>query len=609
MPHVVCPRCQRANPHEAVFCHFDGVELRPSAGFAAFNQLPQEFTFPSGRRCRTYDDLVQGCQYEWDDARDLLRQGKFGHFLASIGRMDLVRAAQEVQAKANDPDIALHDFINRLPAHQVAGPRLDLHPRRLILGTLKAGESCQVQLTVTNLGKGLLHGSIKVTEGGEWLHLPAEGSAGGNGQCTLKTAREQQVTLRIVTTGLPAPQSYSARLAVITNGGIVDVPVRLDLTPQPFLKAPFQGATNPRALAERMRTNPQRAVPLLEGGEVKKWFGANGWTYPVAGKTAKGVAAVQQFFEGMGLSRPPPVQMADTAVHLVCQPGETAPGQIKLRTTAKKWVYAQADSDAVWLRVTTPNVSGPQEADIAFEADASLMDAGRLYEGNVLILANAGQKLSLRVRAEVRRPQVSLSQLVFRPVLVGALLGLVYRLFLAGPADLYARVLAATPNPTVPPGSLFAWTLSPLDEPGFIRHFVLLTWWLGALLGGLLLWRRGDRWTDVFCGVIAGAGAGVAGSATFACLLPVINVIPRLIWSVPYGLFKETSLADSAWLWTPVWIVLCAACWAAIGGVLGLLLRSAGRWGLSVLGCLTWPLSTLLEAVGWKRAAAVFVLE
>src|SRR5689334_6730741 len=43
-----CPRCQRANPHEAVFCYFDGVVLRQGvAGVALPAQLPQEFIFPS----------------------------------------------------------------------------------------------------------------------------------------------------------------------------------------------------------------------------------------------------------------------------------------------------------------------------------------------------------------------------------------------------------------------------------------------------------------------------------------------------------------------------------------------------------------------------------
>ena len=409
MAHQVCPRCQRTNPGEAVFCYFDGVVLRQGAGLPA-NQLPHEFVFPSGRRCRTFDDLVQGCQYEWEDARALLGKGVFGQYLASIGRMDLVRAAQENQAQA-DADIALHNFLNSLPASQVQGPRLDLTPRRLMLGTLRAGDTRQVRLTVTNQGKGLLQGKLTVAEGGQWLQV--EGAAGNNGQCQLKTAREQQVTLRVDTKGLPAPQTYSARLQVITNGGIVEVPGRLDLASVPFPKPPFQGVTTPRELAERMRAQPKPAVPLLEAGDVERWFNSNGWAYPVQGPTARGVAAVQQFFEGMGLSKPPPLQLSESAVRLHCEHPEPARGQVTLRTPAKKWVYAHVASDAGWLRVTTPRVSGPQQATISFEADPELMPPGRTHEATLQVAGNAGQKLTLRIEVDVDRPKEALTRRLF----------------------------------------------------------------------------------------------------------------------------------------------------------------------------------------------------
>src|SRR5581483_4450291 len=269
MPHQVCPRCQRANPAEAIYCHFDGVVLHqgPGAVGPPAGQLLHEFVFPSGRRCRTFDELVQGCQYEWEDAREILRRGDFAQFLAGVGRLDLARAAREAQTQP-DPDIALHAFVGSLPASQVQGPRLDLHPRRLQLSAVHAGEQRQIQLTVTNQGKGLLQGKLSVTEGGEWLKI----TSGGNGQCVLKTARDQQVTLQLDARGLAAPQTYSGKLTVITNGGIAEVPVRLDVTGVPFTRAPYQGATTPREMALKMRANPKPAVTLLESGEVARWF-------------------------------------------------------------------------------------------------------------------------------------------------------------------------------------------------------------------------------------------------------------------------------------------------------------------------------------------------
>ena len=140
---IVCPCCQHANPPEAAFCYFDGAELRSVQGVSGSQarvRLPHDFVFPSGRRCRSFDELVQGCLAEWDSSRDLLRQGVFGQFLAGVGRTDLARGAQEAK-KQGDADLALNDFISRLPAAIEQGPRLGLHPRRLNIGSLRVGES------------------------------------------------------------------------------------------------------------------------------------------------------------------------------------------------------------------------------------------------------------------------------------------------------------------------------------------------------------------------------------------------------------------------------------------------------------------------------------
>ena len=81
----LCPRCHRANPAQAAFCYHDGNMLRQGADAVPPGQLSQEFVFPSGRRCRTYDDLVQGCYLEWEDARELLHEGTFSRFLEGQG--------------------------------------------------------------------------------------------------------------------------------------------------------------------------------------------------------------------------------------------------------------------------------------------------------------------------------------------------------------------------------------------------------------------------------------------------------------------------------------------------------------------------------------------
>jgi hypothetical protein len=577
---LVCPRCQHTNPTEAVYCHFDGVVLVPSAGGTLPpGILPQEFVFPSGRRCKTFDDLVQGCQYEWEDARVLLKRGDFGPYFARIGRLDLARAAREAQEQP-DTDIALHELVAGLPATSVQGPRLDLQPRRILIGPVLAGHEDEVRLTVVNQGKGLLQGKLAISEGGTWLHTGAENN--GN-QVALKTARTQEVTLRVNTRGLVAPQSYSARLTVVSNGGVVDVPVRLDVAAVPFSRPPFQGALNPRDLAARMRANPKAAVPLLENGEIASWFETNGWTYPVPGAPARGVAAVQQFFEHMGLSKPPPLTLAETSHHFDCEPGETASGKLTIRTAARKWVYAEVASDVPWLRVTTPSVSGAQQAIVSFEINCKALPRGAAHETTLRVTGNAGQALTARVTVKVREARRATPRRrtprSSSPILSGALVGLFYRLLLSLPVDFWARGAA---------GGLEHWQHSALSEDGFLRSFVMATWWIGGAAGLVVARRQGGKLPDLFCGAIAGSFAGLAAAATAGCVVGLLDAGPRLVLAQLAAPSLPPVVAEL------LWVALAATCWgvggALIGGVLGL----CGRAGRTLLDRVAAPITLLV---------------
>lgn len=592
---LLCPRCQRANPADAAYCHFDGARLGDGAAAAIVsNRLPHPFVFASGRRCHTYDDLVAAAQEEWGTAREFLQEGIFRQFLTGAGRLDLAKAAEEARQHP-DADVALDAFLGRLPtAVEPAKPCLELEPRRLLLGNLRNGETMDVQLRVLNLGRGLLHGTLSVIQGGDWLRLAGEDGAA----CELKTVRDQVVTLHVNTKGLPAPQTYATSLKVVTNGGIVEVPVRLNVTAIPFTKAPYQGATGPRELAVRFRGNPKPAVTLLESGDVSRWFLQNGWGYPVNGPTAKGMAAVQQFFESMGLAKAPTVAIVETEAHFTLTDTSSAAGTATLQTSERKWVYGRAASDASWLTVATPVFSGPQRATIQFEVNSNGLTEGR-HEAALQVVGNSGQTRTLRVFLDVVRPEVRKVRIeptitpakaptvrpyqvvllpdspaktqesptappgLFRMMVTVALAALVLRLVLALPADLYARVLA---NPEA--GVASRWD-NPPSPTHFAKHFVLATWWVGAVAGAILLRKRGSHRADVPCGLIAGAVAGLVVSGTLACLLPTLDWLPRQLW---HSLGPVTPTAKgrfSAGAALTLWIAVAGIGWAAWGALVG----------------------------------------
>lgn len=600
-----CPRCQRANPTDAVFCYNDGVFLQQGA-LPASNQslFTQEFTFPSGRKCRSVDDLVQACNYEWEAARDLLRRGEIALFLQKCGRIDLARSAQEAQTQP-DADIALYHFLRQLPAQPAQMPRLDLRPRRMNLGPFRPGEQRQAGLTISNVGQGILQGKVAVSEGWEWLKLVGPS---GQRECAVKTPRDQNIGLKLETSGLVAGQQYSAKLTVITNGGITEVPIRLDMAVQPFPHAPFQGARSPRELAERMLKSPKQAVPLLESGVVARWFAANGWSYPIAGVPARDIAAVQQFFEALGLSKPPPLQLSQVEVLLRSRNAEVARGQIVLRTPSKKWVYAEVDSDVPWLRVTTPAVSGPQQAPIGFEAVPQLAANGYPLIGTLRIRANAGQKFAVRVKLDVDRTGMTATvPLKFDPVVPGqprplrpgggavhlVVLGmaalLVFRLLLVPAVDLYARLMNGA-------GTLAFWATTPTADSAYLGRVALATCWIGALFAVVLVRSRGAKLADYFCALIAGTFAGLVLGATMGCLLIIAEAPPRLLLAALGG-------GGNAAVGTAVWIAVVLCWWGLVGGALGMAAALTGKAGRQLLRAVTSPLALICNAIGLKGLA------
>jgi hypothetical protein len=444
MAPTACPRCRRANPSDARFCHYDGAELDVRGGkmpSPAGERLAADFVFGSGRRCHTFDEIVDACLDAWGEARQLLYDGVFRNYLSDLGRPDLANAAEEAEVFA-DGDIGLNHFLKKLPAKASRAPKLDLQPRRLDLGTLRVGEMRSDQLTVYNQGRGLLVGTLTVAEGGDWLSValvrspgdgPAPRSQGtvradGTLEIALRVAREQQIMLLVDTTRLTAAQRYHAKLTLITNGGVVEVPVRLAVAATPFPDAPLRGAEDPRDLAERMQQNPKAAAPLLHGGAVARWFAGHGWHYPVQGPTADGVAAVQQFFEALGLARAPTVRLAEPRAEYRCTFPEIVRGNGVLQTRVRKWIYAWITSNVDWVKVVTPYVSGPQQVAFEYEIDSSLLEPERVHEAALRIEANAGQKLTLRLRVHVQGPELPFTRRLLRPFLTGALGGLALQL-------------------------------------------------------------------------------------------------------------------------------------------------------------------------------------
>ncbi len=641
----ICPRCKHVNPEYAEYCHFDGVVLQAKQN-AAVHRLPTR-TNSSSRRAGAARPLptILHRAARRNGRRRAISSCRGGHFRAEFfttcNRADLVRAANDARAQANS-DIALTTFLISLPGARTQTPKLDLHPRRILLGNMLVGESKTVPLTITNQGQGVLQGTVTVSEGQDWLSL---GETKPVHEADITTVREQILKLTINAKGVAAGQTYGAKLTVVTNGGVVEVPLRMDLVAQPFAKAPFQGVRSQRDLADKMRHHPKVAVPILESGEVQRWFALNGWTFPVEGTPVKGVGGVQQFFEGMGVSKPPPVQLSQTEFRFTCKYKEVVRGQVTLQTAVKKWVFAQVASDSPWLKATLPQVSGPRHATVPFEVDTNHWQQGAHGEGKLTLLANGGQKLTLKVAVEVQgppalqtprpampapppgaiaagpppgmstaitaMPAVAQAGVKFVPALMTTIfVCLLLRVLLIPFVDLMGRSSVAydaaekvgfKPADDSPFHEFGGWLQLPwlpilggadanfsadVFQRGsngevktlefrhyfasyFIRWFVLRTWWIGAVLGAIFVLQRGGGALDVPWGVIAGAFAGFAVSATLAAFFLVAEMIPHLLWALGIGAHGGAGFLV-------LWTLLAVFSWLLVGIALGIVLPWIG---------------------------------
>lgn len=387
----VCARCQHVNPAEAVFCFFDGNLLRHVAGQVtptAARQFPSAFVFPSGLACRDFDELARGCQKHWADAVGLLQRGVLEAFLGSMGRADLAMAAREA-ANFPDSDRGLDQLLGRLPTSALTPPQLHVEPVQVNLGPMSVGHDARFELRLDNRGSRLLYGSVVADA--NWLTI-GEG-AQKLFQCT--TAATVSVTVRgqqLRAGNVP----MEGKILVESNGGSATVLVRVTVPIKPFAIGVLAGSVTPRQIAEKALKSPREAAVLFENGAVARWYQSNGWTYPVQGPSSLGLAVVQQFFEALGLTRPPKIEIGEAAICLHGRPGETIRHDLELRTGESRAVYAHGVSDQPWLKVGQPILQGAR-ASLPLEIAAVPPQSGTTLQAVVRVTANGNQRFNVPV--------------------------------------------------------------------------------------------------------------------------------------------------------------------------------------------------------------------
>jgi len=397
---VTCAKCARANPPDAQYCYHDGVALSGalaagpvSIGLRAFTA---PFILPSGKQCRNFDQLASACQENWAGAVEALQRGQLEQFLAGQGRADLASAARAA-ARYPDKDRGLDQFLAKLPSQVVPPPKLVVEPQDLHLGQLRIGTSRSLTLKMRNQGMRLIYGSITV-HNAPWLSV---GSGAGTQQKLFQFGSDLALTVTIQGKRLRASNKpLEGKLIVDSNAGRFSIPVKAEVPVKPFATGVLAGARSPRQVAEKAKANPKEAAPLFENGTVAQWYRDNGWTYPVKGAAASGLGAVQQFFEALGLTPPPKVEVSDKQVCLQGQAGAQLRHTLEVRAHEKRPVYAQASADQPWLEVGRARLSG-RVATIPLTVSNVPARDGETLTANVTVTANGNQRFVIPVKLTV----------------------------------------------------------------------------------------------------------------------------------------------------------------------------------------------------------------
>ncbi len=398
---LVCRNCSRINPPEARYCYWDGAALdgrgQAQGPIAVGAQLfHSPFVFPSGRQCRNFDELLLGCYSEWNDARELLREGYLESFFGALGRTDLALAAKQAM-RAADADSGLDQLLSKLPCSNREPPRLFVQPLEVNLGQLSRRSDRQFVLHIENQGMGLLQGTI-ACDNTAWLVL---GEGTGSPRKVFHCLHEYTLPVQVHGKALRAGiKPLVGQLILSSNGGATVITVRAEVPVQPFPDGILAGAISPRQIAEKAKSDPKAAAPYFENGAVAAWYESNGWTYPVQGPASSGLGAIQQFFEALGLVKAPVVELSETTVHLHGEPGARLEHVLRIRAQEKRPVFAHATTGTPWLRIGRISLDG-RLATIPVQVPHVPDQPGEQLHGKVQVIANGGQRFLVDVRLSI----------------------------------------------------------------------------------------------------------------------------------------------------------------------------------------------------------------
>ncbi|MFM7538420.1 MAG: hypothetical protein ACKO9Z_02050 [Planctomycetota bacterium] len=466
MTALICPRCQSANPEQARYCHHDGILLdgvrEAQKARAAF---PSPFVFKSGLSCPDFKTLGRGILAEWDDSREMLAFADWEGFFSGIGRQDLAQVAAQARLFP-DPDRGLDQLVCALPGLEITPGKLASPTEVVDFGTLSIGQNSSTTITLENQGDRLVWGEAFLKDT-PWCSLSPEGPLSDR---SFRFIRSMSLGIHVSGESIRrSGRQLTGSLLVKTESSEFTIQlIAREPDVIPFDGNIFHGAVSPRNIAEKAIKKPREAAPLFHSGAVAKWYESNGWSYPVTGPTAPGMASVQQFFEAHGFAPAPKVDVEPGSILIKVAPGEPATKTITLKTAEKRHVFGYVVSSEPWVS-SSSLVPNYQTATIDITFDTSSATEESPLRTVLTILANGQQRFDIpvEIQATPNIPALDLDALAvpeegleFEPV------ELLEGEFFGAETDLQEATLVASPvAEAVAPKSPSHSPMAPVSTP------------------------------------------------------------------------------------------------------------------------------------------------
>lgn len=229
---VVAPTSQKAAAAQTQACPHCSQQMKSGAKFCpSCGRSPDPFQFhKAGVAAKNIREFILACDKYWQEAIGYLGTGQIEDWLRMQGAdgMRLAQALQQATYQYPNDIGAQLDTVLQAADPSRPQPQMQVQPPKSQTISLEEGDSHSATFTVTNTGKGYLHGPI--IPGDPWITVRPSAIQCISGQKQTFTLVIDSTTLSGTRTGRP----HVASIHLQTNGGspAITLPFQVTATPK-----------------------------------------------------------------------------------------------------------------------------------------------------------------------------------------------------------------------------------------------------------------------------------------------------------------------------------------------------------------------------------------